>query len=144
MEVNEQDKSNEQLVLQRVGLKWPLVIHKKFTATVEKSAIFDFEGINAFLDVKVRDCASNQFPTVILSKEKGDTVLNQPKPDYYMIYYYTVDRVVRIFYLNACKLILNTNYEYFHKRRQEYDVKTIYEVNKRDAFTDIKGEDIGL
>lgn len=128
MFVNKQDRITENKILSYVSKRAGIFENIIFKQEINQLAEFDFIGyIRACeVEVKLRHIGSKDFSTLFISREKAQKALKNDC-DYYIVYGFTVDRIIRIYHINECDLSKKT-ITYTHKRSLKRMVKDVYEI----------------
>lgn len=131
MEVTPRDESNERFVLKLTKKHIPALRLVKLVQARGVS-LFDFWGFRneiktVGIDVKVRDIPSNKFKDYFISKDKIYMVRAKPEMDFYVIYYFKGDHVLKVFNLREVDLG-ECDLEFTHKRTGKLLRQNLYTI----------------
>ena len=126
-----EDQSHEEHILEHV--KPHIEDFDSLTFEHQTGAsLFDFHGFYTGVqvcevDVKVRDAFSETFKDYFISTDKIHRMRAKPDLSFYMIFYFTKDRRVRVYNLRSCALE-EKEISFTHKRSGELIEKKVSSV----------------
>ncbi len=139
LNVTDKDKAIEYLVLQKAIPQYDKFKYIDWRHNTDDTEVFDFDG--AYLgchriraDVKALYCEMDKYKGNIMSIEKyEDFVANAHLLDYYLIYYYPLNKVCRIIDLSKAEFAIR-DITIFHKREKVNKECTVAFVNSADKI----------
>lgn len=127
--VTENDQSREEQIFKQIKFYIPALKDLTFKHQTGTS-IFDYHGYKdnklvCKVDVKVRDYSADDFEDYFVGRDKVQEMRAKPTLAFYMVFFFTKDRRVRVYNLRDCNLE-EKDIGFTHKRSGEYIEKRIF------------------